>query len=187
MTEGTRKRKAPGIIDADLLVTHLEYAAWATKRTLVMVDKLPSGAITQPVESSFPTLLATLQHVYGWDKYYFVHMQGDDVERDAVEEPQTYDDLRREWPKLHSEMVSWGREHLATRKDIVLEGWGIWPTWMIVMQVASHVTHHFGQVVTLLRQLGYSPEPTEFTDLIMYYLRRYPQEGQKEPLKPLLE
>lgn len=185
MTEGTRK--TAGIIDADLLVTHLEYAAWATKRTLDMVDKLPSGAVTQPVESSFPTLLATLQHVYGWDKYYFVHMKGEHVDREAVKEPQTYDELRREWPKLHSEIVSWGRQHLPKRQDIVLKGWGVWPTWMIVMHMANHATHHFGQVVTLLRQLGYTPEPMEFTDLIMYYLRRYPQEGQKESIKPLLE
>jgi uncharacterized damage-inducible protein DinB len=55
------------------------------------------------------------------------------------------------------------------------------------MQVASHATHHFGQVVTLLRQLGYTPQSTDLTDLIAYYLRRYPQKNQKEWLKPLLE
>ena len=105
MTEGTRK--AAGIIDADLLVTHLEYAAWATKRTLDMVDKLPTGAVTQPVESSFPTLLATLQHIYQWDKYYFIHMQGGNIGTKEVAVPTNYTELKYEWPKLHSEMVSW--------------------------------------------------------------------------------
>src|SRR5262245_35851049 len=113
-------------IDPDLLLAHLEYAAWATQRTLNMVDRLPSGAVTQPVNSSFPTLLATLQHVYGWDKYYFVHMQGGSVQRESIEEPRTYDELRREWAELHGDMLSWAREHLGARKDQVLDGWGVW-------------------------------------------------------------
>ena len=176
------------VVDPDLLLAHLEYAAWARQKTLNMVDQLPSGAITQAVTSSFPTLLATLQHVYGWDKYYFVHMQGGSVRRESIAEPQTYDELKSEWAHLHNEMLSWAKESLAARRDVVLDGWGVWPTWMIVMQVASHGTHHFGQVVTLLHQLGYTPQaPADFTDLIMHYLRRYPQENQKEWLKPFLE
>ncbi len=186
MTSSMAKEGRP-IVDTSLLITHLEYAAWATQKTLRMVDELPLGAITQPVKSSFPTLLATLQHIYGWDQYYFVHMQGGSTERESIDEPQTYDDLKREWASLHREMISWANENLDTRKDTVLEGWGVWPTWMIVMQVASHRTHHFGQVVSLLRQLGYTPQPKDFTDLIGFYLRRYPQENQKEWLKPLLE
>ena len=173
-------------VDPELLIAHLEYAAWATERTLGMVDQLPSSALSQPVQSSFPTLLATLQHVYGWDKYYFIHMRGEHAERESIDEPQTYDELKREWTNLHRDMISWANEHVASRRDVVLDGWGMWPTWMIVMQVASHGTHHFGQVVTLRRQLGYTPKITDFTDLLLYYLRRYPQENQKESLKPLL-
>jgi hypothetical protein len=57
----------------------------------------------------------------------------------------------------------------------------------IVMQMASHATHHFGQVVTLLRQLGYAPEKMDSTDLIRYLLRRYPQKNQKEWLRAALD
>jgi uncharacterized damage-inducible protein DinB len=174
-------------VPTGLLLTHLEYAAWATQKILSMVDALPSVAITQPVISSFPSLLATLQHVYGWDKYYFIHMKGGSIQRESVDEPQTYEALRTEWASLHLEMISWAKENLPARKDIILDGWGVWPTWMIVMQVASHGTHHFGQVVTLLRQLGYAPKEADLTDLIAFYLRRYPQENQKEWLKPLLD
>ena len=59
-------------------------------------------------------------------------------------------------------------------------------TWMIVMQLANHATHHFGQVVTLLRQLGYTPQQFELTDLIAYYLWRFPQPNQKERIKSFL-
>jgi uncharacterized damage-inducible protein DinB len=84
------------VVDSDLLVAHLEYAAWATQKTLKLVDQLPAGAITVPVKNSFPTLLATLQHVYGWDKYCIGHMQGGSIQREPKEEPQTYDELKRE-------------------------------------------------------------------------------------------
>jgi uncharacterized damage-inducible protein DinB len=185
MTENNR-RHTPSI-DSDFLLTHLEYAAWAARKTIAMVDKLPTEAITRPVESSMSSILATLQHVYQWDKYYFIHWQGGSVKPREVDQPATYSELKAEWPKLHSEMLSWAKSNLQERKHVVLEGWGVWPLWMTVMQVASHGTHHLGQVLTLVRQAGYSPEQDEWTDLIFYYLRRYPQKDQKKWLETILE
>lgn len=174
-------------VDPELLLAQLEYARWATRKMLDNVDQLPPGALTERVTSSFPTLLATLQHVYGWDKYYFIHLQGGHAERQSIPEPATYDELKREWAALHREIIAWAKENLADRRNLVLDGWGVWPVWMIVMQIANHATHHFGQVVTLLRQLGYTPKTIESTDVIRYYLRRYPQENQKERIKRFLE
>ena len=174
-------------VDPELLLAHLGYARWATRKMLERVDHLPADALTRPVTSSFPTLLATLQHVYGWDKYYFIHLQGGHAERRSVPEPTTYDELKREWAILHEEIVSWAKENLAARKDLVLDGWGVWPTWMVVMQMANHATHHLGQVVTLLRQLGYGPQAMDSTDVIRYFLRRYPQENQAQRVKSLLD
>jgi uncharacterized damage-inducible protein DinB len=174
-------------VDPELLVALLEYSTWVAQRILGRVDQLPPAALTQPVQHSFPTLLATLRHVYGWETYYFVHLQGGRAERASISEPDTYAELRRAWAHLHSDIVTWATGSLSTRKDVVLDGWGIWPTWMVVMQMANHATHHFGQVVTLLHQLGYTPEKMGSTDLIRYLLRRYPQENQKQWLKEALE
>ncbi len=174
-------------VDPELLLALLDYARWTTEKMLDAVDRMPPGALTQPVTGSFPTLLATLQHVYGWDKYYFVHLQGDHAERSSISEPRTYEQLRSEWAILHRQILAWAKANLPGRKDMVLEGWGVWPAWMVVMQLVSHGTHHFGQVVTLLRQLGYVPQAGESTDLIRYLLRRYPQENQKERVKALLD
>jgi uncharacterized damage-inducible protein DinB len=174
-------------VDPDLLIALLEYVRWATQKILDRVDELPMGALAQPVRSSFPTLLATLRHVYGWDRYYFIHLQGGQAERGSIPEPSTYDELRRVWTILHGDIASWAKENVAARKDVVLDGWGVWPTWMVVMQMANHATHHFGQVVTLLRQLGYTPEKMGSTDLIRYLLGRYPQKDQKEWLKAALD
>jgi uncharacterized damage-inducible protein DinB len=174
-------------VEPTLLLAHLEYIRWATDKVLARVDQLPAGALTQPVESSFPTLLDTLSHVYGWHKYYFVHLQGDRIARSAVVQPTSYAELQFAWNALNRHVVSWAAENIAARKDVVLDGWGVWPAWMVVLQMASHATHHFGQVVTLLRQLGFAPERMESIDLIRYLLRRYPQDGQNESVNAMLE
>ncbi len=180
------ERRVPDV-DPELLIAELEYTRWATEKMLDSVDQLPASALTQPVTSSFPTLLATLQHVYGWHRYYFVHLQGGHIERNAIQEPGNYGELRREWGELHRDVIFWATQNLAARKDTVLDGWGVWPAWMIVLQMAGHATHHFGQVVTLLRQLGYAPKTIDTTDVIRYLLRRYPQENQKERVKAFLD
>lgn len=160
-------------VDSHLLVTHLEYARWSRARTLALVDRLPKGAMSTQVESSFPTIVDTLKQVYGWDLYYFIHMRGERIRREDIALPLGFRELCDEWPRLHDEMVDWGRKHLPHCKDNIVERWRSWPTWMIVMQVASHATHHFGQVVTLARQLGCDPERADFTDLILFYLERF--------------
>ena len=44
-------------------------------------------------------------------------------------------------------------------------------------QVANHATHHLGQMLTLIRQAGYSPVQADWTDLILFYLQRFPPPG----------
>ena len=170
-------RRTPPETDFELLLAHVEYSIWATEKTLAMVDRLPEAAVTQKVESSFPSILATLVHVYRGDRYYFALMKGEETK---AAPPETYQELKREWANLHGEMTAWARDHLRARKDVVLKGWGVWPCWMALMQMVSHGTHHRGQVVTLLRQAGCTPTPDDFTDLIFYYLQRFPQAEQAD-------
>jgi uncharacterized damage-inducible protein DinB len=174
-------------VEPTLLLAYLEYIRWATDRVLARVDQLPADALTRPVVNSFPTLLDTLGHVYGWQDYYFIHLQGGRIVRTEVVVPTSYTELRAAWRALNHRIASWAPENIAARKDLVLEGWGVWPTWMVVLQMASHATHHFGQVVTLLRQLGFAPERMEPLDLIRYLLRRFPQPGQNEAVNAMLE
>ena len=160
-------------IPADLLISHVEYATWATERTLRMLDRLPAEELTRPVNSSFSTILDTLQHLYRWDRYYLVHLKGDRVQLDQIATPDGYPDLKRAWVELHKEVLDWARVHLSERKDVVLHGWSDWPTWMVVMQLGNHSSHHLGQVLTLVRQAGYAPQQSDWTDLILFYLDRF--------------
>lgn len=66
---------------------------------------------------------------------------------------------------------------------MILDGWGAWSTWHVIMQMANHTTHHLGQVLTLARQAGYEPTQDDWTDLILYYLQRFPTQ-QPDPETP---
>lgn len=162
-------------IDPDFLLTHLEYAQWATQKTLAMIDKLPAEALTRSLVSSFPSILETLRHSFHWDKYYLTHLQGGNVEVGEIVPPTTYDALKQEWATVHADLQAWTKANLPTKQNQMLSGWADWPVWMVVMQVANHATHHLGQLVTLIRQAGYAPQQADWTDLILYYLHRYPQ------------
>ena len=162
-------------IDPDLLLTHLEYTQWATQKTLAMIDRLPADALTKPLVSSFPSILETLRHSFHWDKYYLTHLQGGHVEVGEIIPPATYETLKQEWPTVHADLQAWVRANLPAKQNQMLSGWADWPVWMAIMQVANHTTHHLGQLVTLVRQAGYEPKQSDWTDLILYYMQRYPQ------------
>ena len=164
-------------IPAELLLAHLEYAAWAAEQTFKMVDRLPPGALTQPAISSFPTMLETLQHIYQWDRYYLIHLQGGSVQLNNVVPPSSYAQLKEASRSVHAELQEWAKAHLPEQKNVLVTGWSTWPTWMVVMQVANHATHHLGQMLTLIRQAGYSPVQADWTDLILFYLQRFPPPG----------
>jgi uncharacterized damage-inducible protein DinB len=160
-------------VPTDLLIAHAEYVQWATDRTLRMLDCLPADALTRPVISSFPTILDTLRHLYRWDRYYLEHLKGGHVQLEQITLPDAYGELRQAWGELHKELLDWARIHLSERKNVVLHGWATWPTWMVVMQLANHASHHLGQVLTLVRQAGYMPQQSDWTDLILFYLDRF--------------
>ena len=144
-----------------------------------MLDRLPPDALTGRVVSSFPSILETLQHIYQWDRYYLVHLQGGSVALEDIVLPTSYSDLKAAWRNVHHELHEWAQSQLPGRKNALLRGWATWSTWMIVMQIANHASHHLGQVLTLIRQAGYAPVQDDWTDLILFYLQRFPVEQKR--------
>ena len=170
-------------IDPILLIAHIEYASWALKRTLECIDKLSPETITHAPGNSCRSILATLRHLYETDWYYFSHLTGGTAELEFHEgavripgckAPDEYEALKQEHVRLRRIILDWARENIPAQKDTVLHGWGTWSVWQVVMQMANHTTHHLGQISTLLRQAGYAPTQSEWTDLILYYVEKFP-------------
>jgi uncharacterized damage-inducible protein DinB len=150
----------------DFLLAHLQYDAWAVARTLALLDKLPPDEIAKPVVSSFPSILATLQHLYQCDRFYFRFIQGAAPDSSDGVAPTAYADLKAAFPELHAAMLAWARDHVP---DVARDE-GPWPVWRVIVHMVNHTTHHLGQIVTLVRQAGYTPEQADWTDISLFYL-----------------
>ena len=96
------------------------------------------------------------------------------MQLDDIVPPHSYGELKEAWRQVHAELSAWAKASLPNRRNVLLSGWATWPTWMIVMQIANHASHHLGQVLTLIRQEGYAPGQSDWTDLILFYLERFP-------------
>ena len=76
------------------------------------------------------------------------------------------------WPQLQQRWEDWAAElspgdlrGVVDYKDLKGNAHST-PVWQIVLHVVNHATLHRGQAMSLLRQLGVAPPPT---DLIFYY------------------
>jgi uncharacterized damage-inducible protein DinB len=56
-------------------------------------------------------------------------------------------------------------QHVIEYRNLNGETWR-YPLWQQLYHVVNHSTYHRGQVVTMLRQLGATPTPTNF---LVYY------------------
>ena len=68
--------------------------------------------------------------------------------------PEVYVALKQEYLTLRRAIYEWAQEQMPARKDVVLHGWGAWPAWQVIMHMANHMTHHLGQISTILREAG---------------------------------
>ena len=169
--------------DGYLLIAQVEYASWALNHAFDVIANLPLEALTYTPGNSCRSMFATLQHLYETDWYYFVHLKGGttqaEVREGAARIPECqvseeYEKLKQDFLRLRTAVLEWARENLSAQKDTVLHGWGTWTVWQVVMHMSNHTTHHLGQISTLARQAGCAPTQSDWTDLIIFYLQRYP-------------
>ena len=87
-------------------------AAWAVNKTIAVLDRLPPEAVTRKVTSSFPSLFATMQHIYFADSYYLTYLKGGSISFGDVQVPQTYEELKEQLPQLQTAALSWARDNI---------------------------------------------------------------------------
>jgi len=148
------------------------YTAWADGLVFDAAAALSDEERRRHLESSFPSVLATLEHVVAAEWIWLQRWRGDnpsappdwwgdpeldflraklseiEAERDAYLDRLEADDLTR---VLRYRLLS-GEERQGPLGDLLLH-------------VVNHSTYHRGQLVTLLRQLGKTPPAT---DLLWY-------------------
>lgn len=153
----------------DDLMRLLAYRAWARERVLGAAQGMPSEDLTKPVVSSFGSVRDTLVHVLSADVTWTSRLGG--VSPSGHLRPEDYPDvpaLRTRWEQVDRDLGSQVAGSDPGRMVIYRTTAGVehrQPVWQIVQHLINHQTYHFGQISTLLRQLGASPAAT---DLIVF-------------------
>ncbi len=147
----------------------LAYTIWADRTILDALREVRQEDLVRETGASWGSLLGTLVHILGAEKMWLSRFLGSPIPAlpvadqypDRLAVALAYEEL---WPEL--EFL------LAALTEEQLEGDLTWvnsrgethtrPFWKAVLHLANHSSYHRGQVVAMLRQLGYQPPATDF-------------------------
>lgn len=166
---------ASTVPSSTLLREQLLYMLWADRMTLKAVRDVTPEDLTRDAGVSFGSLLGTMVHILGSQRLWLSRFAGNPIERRPG--LQDFPDLPA-WIQGWEETAAGVEAFLAALTDEQLAAEITWedsqlgpvsrPLWQPVAHMVNHATYHRGQIVSLLRQLGYTPPKT---DLIFYFLK----------------
>ena len=162
-------------VSKPVLLTHLDYSAWADQKLLDASALLSPEELSRDLGSSHNGVLSTLRHIYYAERVWLNRLRGEPQRfQDPPPEPGLLE-LKERWPEIWNGFRAW----LEALPDQDLEGemhsrrlngdeFHL-QRWKVLMHVVNHSTLHRGQVMAMFRQLGKQPPAT---DLLFYYLPR---------------
>jgi uncharacterized damage-inducible protein DinB len=144
------------------------YARWANALILTAAARLSAEALTRDLRSSFPSVRDTLVHTL-WSEWIWLERLRGRSPREVFDYAgfPTVAAIRTRWSTVED-----GYAAVLDPPDVDLvrpvtytnrkgEQW-TYPIGQILRHVANHGTHHRGQLVTMLRQLGEVPPTTDY-------------------------
>jgi uncharacterized damage-inducible protein DinB len=150
---------------AEEIRLHIFYSGWASRRLLEAALALSEEQQHREFGVSHKSLMGTLEHIFLADRIWFART----VDPRVLQSDETFVSA---WPQIQKRWEDWAAA--LSHQDIMrivdyndLKGNPHrTPVWQIALHVVNHATLHRGQAMSLLRQLGVAPPPT---DLIFYY------------------
>jgi uncharacterized damage-inducible protein DinB len=144
---------------------HIFYSGWASRKLLDATLALSPEEQQREFGVSHKSLIGTLEHIFFADRIWFARTVDPRVLK--LEEP-----LVTAWPQVQQRWEDWATALTHQELKRVIDYKDLkgnehrTPVWQIALHVVNHATLHRGQAMSLLRQLGVAPPPT---DLIFYY------------------
>jgi uncharacterized damage-inducible protein DinB len=154
----------------------LLYMLWADRTTLRSIREVSPEDQRRDAGISFGSLFGTMVHMLGSQRRWLARLSGHAPAH--IPAPDEFPDLIA-WITAWEETASEIEAFLAALTDEQLAAPMTWvdsegetftrPLWQPVLHLVNHTSYHRGQIVSLLRQMGYQPPST---DLIRYFLER---------------
>jgi uncharacterized damage-inducible protein DinB len=148
------------------------YNQWANARTLGAVSALTPEELTRNLGGSFPSVHATLAHIYAAEWIWLERWQGRSPRAlPALAEVPDLETLQEKWRKVERDQASYVERvtsarlvEIVTYVNVAGKTWS-YPLHELLVHLVNHSTYHRGQAVTMVRQLG---KPVEATDYLLF-------------------
>jgi uncharacterized damage-inducible protein DinB len=154
------------------------YNDWANQRTLDAVAPLMPDQLRREIGGSFPSVWATITHIYGAEHSWFIRWNGTPEGLGAGPVVATdFAELREKWSALSDKRGQWladlTEEPLRQSIAIRLRSGASFEQQLAgtMRHVVNHSTYHRGQITNFLRHLG---AQAVGTDLVTYYINHPP-------------
>src|SRR4051794_12815195 len=97
-------------LSAAQLVDHLRYNHWATSRVLNAVLPMSDELRGKELPSSFPSINATLDHLYSADQIWFARLEQRQADRSILTPvPPDFAQFAEDWIALLGRMCAWAK------------------------------------------------------------------------------
>jgi len=157
-----------------------DYNHWANERLLGACATLAAVDLTRELGGSFPSVWATLTHIYGAENSWLGRWQGSPTGQPPdLGDTVDVDGLREKWRALRERQSHWiaGVTDDDARRviPIVLRSGKRFDQQLggTMRHCVNHSTYHRGQVTNFLRMLG---AEAVGLDLVLYYAEYPPAE-----------
>jgi uncharacterized damage-inducible protein DinB len=155
-------------MNVEAVRTLFEYNRWANLRLLQAASEISTEELDRDVRGSFSSLKGTLRHLLwgerGWLRQWRDRSFGDDLQPDEFPDLPA---IRESWGSLEQEQDAFFRELTEER---LAAPWSVDENTYVLSDLIQHMfnhsTHHRGQVVLMLRQLGRTPPGTGFRQFL---------------------
>ena len=146
------------------LDTSLAYNRWANRQLLQAAAALSADEFSKDMRASFGSVRGTLVHILwgesGWLRYW---KERAFIAEFVLDDFPTVAALETRWSELEDAQ----RAYVAGLTDeALMEPRAVdeytYTLGELIQQTLTHSTHHRGQAVLLLRQLGHTPPETDF-------------------------
>lgn len=157
----------------DVLQQYASYHTWANQRLLDVILPLPGEWLVMPLAGSFPSLHATLMHMWDAESIWWQRLKMQEpVIAPGTNFKGTTGDVAvallqqaRLWESWISNATPAALEHVFHYQNTKREQFRQ-PVYQMLLHLFNHGTYHRGQLVTMLRQLQVESIPA--TDFIVW-------------------
>lgn len=158
-----------------MILDYVRYTQWASTALLDACAALSQEELHHDLHTAYPSIWATLVHIYQADAVWLSRFRGEKVMSLAAFEPgSSLEELRGRWSATLQDLVDFAESRTDAHWEETLHYVNTrgaafsQPLWQAVLHTVNHATLHRGQILAMFRQIGRVPVSV---DLINYYRR----------------